>query len=424
MTNWRIWAIIGFMSTFESITEVRQTVRAVATMLLPELPAIGAGISEYICARLPEFEEANATDVVLATCQANATVVLDSLIRGVDFDALKPSTEVVQSTYTLVQVGLPLAVVMRSYRIGSQYWIDRWARAVAEYGQDGEVSIGAVTEGISFLLSWLESITESLAEEYRNETLRLAHERSFARADDIRHVLTDRELDVDSANTRLGYRINGRHVAVILRDCTDRPRSDTALNDAVNHLARAIGAPSPLVAHVDARTTWCWLACSGEGPIRLPAPRGPVLAAQGRPGRGLVGFRRSHREAVDALRVAEIVRRPSSTIMFYDDVDIVSMCSVNPELSAQFIDDELGPLAANDPRTRLQRHTLEAFFAANSNYRAAAAALGVHHNTVRYRLDQAERVLGRGLGERRLALELALHLASTLQSVSDDDSPE
>lgn len=411
------------MGAFDTDPQVRQTVRAVAVTLLPELPAIGAGIAQYICERLPEIEQAGAADVVLTTCQANTTVVLDSLIRGIDFEALTPSAEVVQSTRTLVQVGLPLPVVMRSYRIGSQYWVDRWARAVAHYGHDDETSIGAVTEGISFLLGWLELITERITDEYRNEALRLAHERSFARADDIRHVLVDRDLDVDSAGIRLGYRLNGRHVAVILRDCTDRPRSEAALVGAVNQLADAIGAVGPLVAQVDVRTAWCWMTCPGDEPIRLPAPTGPVLVAQGRPAPGLDGFRRSHREALDALRVAEFAHRPPSTVIYYDDVDIAAMCSANPDMSSQFIEDELGPLAANDSRTRLQRHTLEAFFAANSNYRAAAVNLGIHHNTVRYRLDQAERVLGRPLGERRLALELALHLTSTLQPVADDDPP-
>ena len=44
----------------------------------------------------------------------------------------------------------------------------------------------------------------------------------------------------------------------------------------------------------------------------------------------------------------------------------------------------------------------------------AAAKLGIHYNTLRYRLNKVRELLGEGWEEpqRRLALELALHLAA------------
>jgi DNA-binding PucR family transcriptional regulator len=74
----------------------------------------------------------------------------------------------------------------------------------------------------------------------------------------------------------------------------------------------------------------------------------------------------------------------------------------------------LGPLGADTDDARRLRETLEAFFEANSNFRATAARLGIHHNTVRYRLEQIERLLDRPIGQQRLHLELALHLAGRL----------
>jgi PucR-like helix-turn-helix protein len=43
-----------------------------------------------------------------------------------------------------------------------------------------------------------------------------------------------------------------------------------------------------------------------------------------------------------------------------------------------------------------------------------AAEMGLHHNSVRYRLDRATDLLGRSPDQDRLQLELALHLASRL----------
>ena len=90
------------------------------------------------------------------------------------------------------------------------------------------------------------------------------------------------------------------------------------------------------------------------------------------------------------------------------------MCSIDTLRFHDFIATELGDLAAGDAAAGRLRATLAAFYAAGSNYRATGDVLGVHHNTVRYRVEQAATRLGRPVSERRLATELALHLAAAL----------
>ena len=47
-----------------------------------------------------------------------------------------------------------------------------------------------------------------------------------------------------------------------------------------------------------------------------------------------------------------------------------------------------------------------------------AERLGVHQNTVIYRVEQAKEVLGRSLTDRRLELEVALRLADAIANLS------
>ncbi len=159
---------------------------------------------------------------------------------------------------------------------------------------------------------------------------------------------------------------------------------------------------------------WCWLRLPLSRPVSLPHPAAPFMIAVGRPAEGLAGFRRSHRQALDALRIAELAGRQPGTITYYDEVDVATVCTADMERTRAFIQAELGALVMDDEATRRTRETLAVFYAAKSNYRAAAVQLGVHHNTVRYRLQQAERALGRRVNERRLALELALHLTDLI----------
>jgi DNA-binding PucR family transcriptional regulator len=56
--------------------------------------------------------------------------------------------------------------------------------------------------------------------------------------------------------------------------------------------------------------------------------------------------------------------------------------------------------------------TLDAFFAANGSPKEAAERLGVHRNTVLYRLDRIRDITGYDLDDAsvRMRLQLALHV--------------
>jgi hypothetical protein len=65
-------------------------------------------------------------------------------------------------------------------------------------------------------------------------------------------------------------------------------------------------------------------------------------------------------------------------------------------------------LAEADDATARLRQTAAACLTKNSNARAAGELLGVHFNTVRYRIRQVEKLLGRPIEERRTHIEMAL----------------
>lgn len=396
--------------------EVRALVHDVAIALLPDIEALGAQMAEHLGTVVSELNVAGAQPVVRATCQANTSMVLDSLVRGVPISLIAPSAEVLQLTRAMVQRGLSWLTVMRGYRLGTMFLIDRWADAVDTSAPGNPRAVAVAAVGTSYMLTWLDTVIERLADEFRDEEERLARERSLARVEDVKQVLLGGpDIRVDDASTRLGYRLSGRHVAAVLRDCADEP-DPKALSQATRDLTHAlgIGIGQGLIIRVDVRTVWCWIPASDVPLPRLPAPKVRVRIALGRPATGLEGFRQTHREALDALRVAETTERFVPGIVHYQDVDVAAMCLAEPDRCRDFIRTELGPLLEDDDSTRRHRATLVAYYAANSNFRAAASHLGVHHNTVRYRLEHVERVLGRRLDDRRLALELALHLHSVL----------
>jgi DNA-binding PucR family transcriptional regulator len=106
----------------------------------------------------------------------------------------------------------------------------------------------------------------------------------------------------------------------------------------------------------------------------------------------------------------------------YDDVAIVALALRDPERAKEFVADELGALAGDDPRSTLLRETLRAYFSSGANAAAAGARLGVHDRTVANRLQAVERHLldGRSINARRDELNLALRLHQLPRRGSDD----
>jgi hypothetical protein len=385
-------------------------VRHVAMALQPQLHSIGEGTASHIAALMPELSQPGAFELVRTACHANSRLLLDALSRGLPPEKLTPSTEVMLATRAMVQYGINHDSVMRGYRLGTAYWCRRWGDAVEQHCSDASLAVPVTSHGTIFLLDWLEVASTRLGAEFRDETERQAREGSLAWAAYVRSVLNDDGLDVRDASLRLGYDLEGYHVALVLSHY--QSGSHTALDSAAFELARAVSRLKPLVVRVDVDTTWCWIP--SQAVLNLPASRAAILVGQGRPGTGLSGFRRSHREAVEALRVARLATSPAGSVTRFHEVELAALCSNDAAYCRAFVAETLGRLAAQTEEIQKLRATLEAYFKANCNFRGAAVQLGLHHNTVRYRLDRAADLLGRSLEEDRLQLELALHLASRL----------
>lgn len=84
----------------------------------------------------------------------------------------------------------------------------------------------------------------------------------------------------------------------------------------------------------------------------------------------------------------------------------------------RFAVDTLGPLLGPDERSRTLLQTLRAYFAAAGNTKAAADLLGVHANTVRYRLANVHETIGMDVA-LNAADQLTAHLAI---SALDDEA--
>lgn len=399
--------------------QVVEATKLVATAMLPALPDVGRGTADHIIRELPEFGRRGATNLVLDACQANSSGLLDALMRGVPVDVMAPSSEVIDTVKGLVRGGISLDTVISGYQVGTAYWCQRWSESVQQHCTDLALALPVANRGTVFLLAWLQMATERLSGEYRDEAERLAREGSMARVAEVQRLFAKGDVDPVAASQRLGYNINGNHMAMVLRR---RRGADVALEGTARTLAGTFTSGRPLVVLTDLDTAWCWAPATAP-PKATPAVPNTLIAGMGRPGNGLEGFKRSHLEAEEAVRIATFTELPAGAVVDFNDIELISLCTGNPATTRSFLDTQLGRLASDAPHVRRLKETLLVFFDNNSNYRATAAALGLHHNTIRYRLNQAEQLLNHSTNDRRLELELALRLAAQLRDLPDATQP-
>ncbi|MEU4092088.1 PucR family transcriptional regulator [Streptomyces sp. NPDC026673] len=127
---------------------------------------------------------------------------------------------------------------------------------------------------------------------------------------------------------------------------------------------------------------------------------------------GCAGVPGAHEQAERALAVA---RRRGRSLVEHDEVGSGSMLPLlGDDAVRAFSDGLLRPLREHDATARGDLvASLRAWLSRHGQWDAAAADLGVHRHTLRYRMRRVEEILGRSLDDPDVRMELWLALKSS-----------
>lgn len=170
---------------------------------------------------------------------------------------------------------------------------------------------------------------------------------------------------------------------------------------------------------------WGWLGGQHKPSVRELERLLPVnvhancCLVVGEPGRGLEGWRQTHREARDALLAA--LRGPEKLVRYADSPLFVA--AVQNDTLMRWLRDFLAPLRGQKDGGVGLLQTLRALIDTECNRRAAAAMLGVDRHTVENRLRTAEELLGRSLTSCLPELDTALRLAELDGAITTAGAP-
>ena len=188
----------------------------------------------------------------------------------------------------LAQRDVPIAALLRAYRIGSARFQDRCLEELGRGTNDARLVSATGLRIADITAAYIDRISEELVSAYeaeRDNWLRNLHAARVAR---VRALLAGERADVDAAETILGYRLRQHHVGVVCW-AGEAVAADVGggtleqLEHAAAELARAIGCEGqPLFLPQDELSAWAWLPLGARPAFAVPAPlpgaghRGPL----------------------------------------------------------------------------------------------------------------------------------------------------
>lgn len=401
----------------------RGEIEVIVETLSHELDEIAATLADTVHEHLSELEE-DMRPWTLQAARSNLGVIVTMMREGDDPGSALPPPEAIGYAKEYVVRGLELSLMQRAYRTAQGIFGGIILERLRAATDDADHLAEAMAYFNAWIFAWVEAIERRLTDVYMSEHEQWVRGAAAVRAAEVRALLGGGgAVDAAVVSLRLGYELDRFHVGFVVwsEEAGERP-GDTGglfaeMERAAAAVAKSLGAGAPLTV-AEGRHLACWAGRRSEPELsRLRLPRTVahgLSVAAGTPAPGVEGFVLSHHEALLARRVAQLRGDADGAVATYPDLALEALLAEDPEAARRFAARELGPLAAGDDATVRFASTVAIFLEEGSSFVRAGRRLGIHANTVAYRVRRAESLLGRPLTERQLELRVALRLARLL----------
>lgn len=278
--------------------------------------------------------------------------------------------------------------ILACYRVGPRVQAEWIAR---NSGQASEALRAGLALTVS-LMEYAHRASSLFSEEYQRERRRLQAERTAPQRELLEDLLAGMlGPAVETRARRFGLRPDAAHCVAVVR-ARNLSRTESAI---AQHL-RMVHVPALAVTRQEELV----IVAGDSAPLRHVLEREAELtqlsAGISLPARGLGELPRAHAQAHQALAVA-----PAGRVTGLADLSLFEYLVARA--------DDTAPLLVPAGLARLDavhRQTLLTFADCDLNAGLAASRLGVHSNTVHYRLQRIEKLTGRDVRRFRDLVEL------------------
>jgi DNA-binding PucR family transcriptional regulator len=386
---------------------------------------ITRSLQQHVLTEVSEFrDDTQLAQLLKDSVEQNVDTVFTAIRHGIPIENVEPPTAALEHARRLAQRGVSANALIRSYRLGQQKLLNIVLDEVRATDLDPRRSLDVFQQITTTTFSYIDWISQQVIAAYQAEHDRWLETQNTTRTVRIRELLDAEVVDADAVSTEIGYPLRRVHLAVVASyPQTHHGDELVRMQRFVRELAECLESKGhPLFIAADRLTGWGWIPLAAEtAPGAVECVRRlattyqqPPSLAVGDPLPGVDGFRRSHRQALGAHAVAIAAGPDAQQIVTNDDsgLSAAALLGENVQAARAWVGEVLGPLASATESDERLRETLRVFLQTGSSYKAAAAELHLHFNSVRYRVQRAEQRRGRPITTDRLDVEIALLLCN------------
>ncbi|MFL6158685.1 MAG: PucR family transcriptional regulator [Marmoricola sp.] len=400
------------------ITRTTARVSATADRMIENVTTLTGELLAVLVASITDLQgDPTIVELLEASIDGNLKTIAEVIRYDIPVAEIAAPPTAVEYARRLAQRGVSSTALLRAYRLG-QETATAWALdRISDEEEDPRVAYAAGQAFVAIAFRYIDAVSEQVLTIYEGERERWLANRNTVRAEVLADLLAGENTDATTAENALGYRLRQTHVGVVLWSTGEHATDD--LGDLERHLgrmARALGSTAqPLFVAQDRATGWGWIPL-GNGSAHVDAEAltelddAGIRVATGVPAAGVDGFRNSHLDALQAQAVALVAQDRARAVTAYGDPEVRAAALLSSDLEAtrRLVRTALGGLAEDTDSAERLRETLRVFLSTRNSFAATADLVHLHKNTVKYRVDRAVELRGRGVDEDRLDLELAL----------------
>ena len=324
-----------------------------AGALTERLAAISDDVQRVIEREIPALrDDQRVVGMLEASVAENITTIVHALRYGLDVSAVEPPTSAIEYARRLAQRDVDAAALVRAYRIGQARFIRLFMEELHDQTGADEIDGATTMRAVEQVSEYIDQVVGRLLPVYEQERTGWLQNRSAVLASRVRAVLEGGPVDVDRVQQALGYQLRQHHVGLVL--WIDGHLTDLdplrVLGELAEASARAVGsADRPLFVLCDDTTAWAWLALASDGApalselaaVAAKAPA-PASMAVGAAGRGVDGFRRTHRQALSAHAVAVTAGAGRMRLTPFSEVAPIALMCADVDSLRAWVGETLG----------------------------------------------------------------------------------
>ncbi|MDA7085549.1 helix-turn-helix domain-containing protein [Pseudomonas sp. SA3-5] len=344
------------------------------------------------------------------------TLILDILMSSLSKTSEHQTLKLIPSmARQAARREVPFSSIVKNMRANQIIWVNNFFTASASLTMTPSTIQRLVTRGAGVVDELIEHFVICYLDERQ-----VLMESQIARRRALVEKLVGNEvtlgpLDLKQIKDDHGLDLQHHHIGIMVSDINAKHSAD--LGKLQRNLQDAIAGDTALVVSSTQHVTWAWVSTLNAPTTAQIKRLEETLAhlsgarcALGEPAKGPAGFRRTHLQARDVSNAAT----PSSIrgIMRWADHVLTILLGQDLEKAAWYVDSVLGPLAYTSEKSSGYRQTLGAYLQSGNSLLHGAEILGIHRNTLVYRLQQIEVLLDYPIKERELEIRCALHLVA------------